>query len=354
MALGIDYGYTQVKAIDLEKTGGEIKILKTGTEPLKLDSSQFDPENVSNSHWIAAIQELMASMKLNPKRIKSTVSGISGNHVNIKQLTTLEMADEELTISLEFEAKKHIPLDGTEAVMDYHILGQNAKELDKIDVLLFATTKNLINQHNGILKDCGFKTGIFDTDPVALVNMYLFNRDLPEDGADVILNIGSQNTTLVVWGQNNPFFTREIHTSGYQFTKAIMDTHNIGYPEAEQMKFELGTSAIKSEEKAPESGSDSPFSIQVAEKTIFTNLTEEIRKSLRYYMKSNPQAFFNNFYLCGGSAPLAGLSEFIAEQLKVKVSLLNPLGKFPECSDIENPYKYGISFGLALRGVENN
>ena len=46
--------------------------------------------------------------------------------------------------------KKHIPLDGTEVIMDYHIIGDNPKEPGKIDVLLIATTKNLINQHHQI------------------------------------------------------------------------------------------------------------------------------------------------------------------------------------------------------------
>ncbi len=352
MALGIDYGYRQVKAIELLKTEQEYTISKIGIQPVQDGEKNFDPENIGSSHWIAAIQNLLIEMKINPKRIKSFVSGISGNHVNIKQLTTLEMENDELTASLEFEAKKHIPLDGTEAVMDYHILGQNTKELDKINVLLFATTKNLINQHNGILQDTGLKAGIYDTDPVALINMYLFNKELPEEGADVILNIGSQNTSLIVWGQQLPLFTREIHNSGYHFTKAVMDAHNIGFFEAEQMKIEQGVTAIETGVKSEET--ESPLSIQVAEKTVFTNLIEEFRKSLRYYMKANPQAFFNNFYICGGSAQLIGLSELIGEQLNVNVSLLNPLEKFQDYSKIENPYQYGVALGLALRGVENN
>ena len=59
---------------------------------------------------------------------------MSGSNVSIQQITTLEMNQEELEQSLEFEAKKHIPLDGTDAIIDYHHLGNNQSELDKINV----------------------------------------------------------------------------------------------------------------------------------------------------------------------------------------------------------------------------
>ena len=51
--------------------------------------------------------------------------------LSVKEITTLEMKEDELLQSLEFEAKKHIPLDGTEPIIDYHIIGQNKNEIDK-------------------------------------------------------------------------------------------------------------------------------------------------------------------------------------------------------------------------------
>ena len=47
---------------------------------------------------------------------------------------TMDMATEELQSALTFEARKHIPMDGTDAVIDFQIFGQNPNEVDKIDV----------------------------------------------------------------------------------------------------------------------------------------------------------------------------------------------------------------------------
>ena len=47
-----------------------------------------------------------------------------------------------------------------------------------------------------------FKKSNFDADPLALLNCYKFNYDSLENNVDVILNIGLQNTTILVYGEN--------------------------------------------------------------------------------------------------------------------------------------------------------
>ena len=122
-----------------------------------------------------------------------------GSSTTIKQIVTLDLGGSELIQSLEFEAKKHIPLDGTEVIMDYHVIGDNVKEAGKIDVLLVATTKNLINQHDQLISEIGFKNrGIFDATPIALANLHTFNKGVPEQGTDVIINIGNANHSVLL------------------------------------------------------------------------------------------------------------------------------------------------------------
>ena len=148
MSIGIDFGFSHVKIVEIEQSENGFSVKKIGSKPILEDLNSFNPENINKANWIAAIHELCQEMNINPNKIKTVTSGLSGKQVSIKQITTLEMETQELTTSLEFEAKKHIPLDGTEVIMDYHIIGDNIKEVGKIDVLLIATTKNLINQNN--------------------------------------------------------------------------------------------------------------------------------------------------------------------------------------------------------------
>ena len=352
MILSIDIGNSYVKIVQSEMNGDKLHILKAGSKFIKTDSKKI-PDSISQSQFVATINELCSELDIVPRKMKNIISGLTGKEASIKQLTTLEMTDEELGESLEFEAKKHIPLDGTEPILDYHIIGQNKEELDKNDILLVATTKNYINKHNDLLKKSGFKPKTFDADPLALMNCYLYSNDLPEDGVDVVINIGDSTTTLMCWGQNHRFFIRELDISGAKFTDAIMKNNDIDYDGAIKLKHEKGLDSIAEEQKDVngEEASD-PLAIKVEQKTIFSNLVDEMRKTLRYYMKTSNQAYFNKFYLCGGSAKMDGLKEYIAGNLNVEIELLNPFEN-TECSlDIENPGQYAVAIGMAIRGLD--
>ena len=196
MITSIDIGNSNVKIVQSELNNNKLHILKAGSKLIANDTKKI-PETISQAQFIATVTDLCKEMGINPRRTKNIISGLTGKEVSIKQLTTLEMNEEDLATSLEFEAKKHIPLDGTEPILDYHIIGQNKEEIDKNDLLLVATTKNYINKHNDIMKKSGFKSNIFDADPLALMNMYLYSNELPEEGVDVLINIGDSTTTLI-------------------------------------------------------------------------------------------------------------------------------------------------------------
>ena len=66
----------------------------------------------------------------------------------------------------------------------------------------------------------------------------------------------------------------------------------------------------------------------------------------------NNQAFFNHFYITGGSSEILGINDFIASALNVKVLTFDPLQKISNDIEIDNPNQYTTALGLALRGLD--
>ena len=90
----------------------------------------------------------------------------------------------------------------------------------------------------------------------------------------------------------------------------------------------------------------------MAEKTIINNLIDDVRKSLRYYAKSNNgNSNFKRLFISGGFAELEGLKELIADELRIETDILNPFNNISCDMKIDNPSKYSIGVGLALRGL---
>ncbi len=346
MITAIDLGYSTVKILQLTGGSSGYTVLNSGSKSISNNLKTYDPEKISKSNWVAAIQDLTKEMGINPKKVKNLITSISGYGVSVKQVSTMEMSEDEMINSLEFEARKHIPLDGSEPVIDFHMLGQDKKELDKSNVLLVSTTKNIVMNHHDIIKEAGFKPGVFDTDTVALTNFYIHNNGFSNDGVDVIIQMGAMYTTLIIWGANQKFFTRELPIAGHHITKAVMKTHGMNYEEAENLKFEKGVDALT--QSTAEEGENA--GIQTEQQTILNNLCDELRKTLRYYMKSNPQAKFNSFHFCGGSTKMIGLKDFISSTLRIDLNPINPFEKITQNQSVENPEIFAIVAGMALRG----
>lgn len=347
MILGLDIGRQYIKSVTVEKQrGGEFKLLSAGMRLVPEQHKAYDPESVNKPLITMAVKELMKQQKLNPKRMRNLVSNINGTNVSVRQIMTMDMANDELYSALTFEARKHIPMDGTDAVIDFQIFGPNPKEVDKIDVGMVACTKRVLSGHLELLKDAGFKPGIVDADPVALTNAYALANDLPEDGVIVLVDIGSVSSTLVVWGQKDSYFTRDIPIGGHHFVKSLSDSRQMDYVPSQDELYRDGITAFSHQNGSPESG------VAVHERNVFDNLVEDIRRSLRYYAKTTNQSFFQKIFLTGGGAATPGLSGFIQEKLSVEVDVFNPLQALigSENQEIPNQVQYCVAVGLAIRG----
>ena len=350
MFVGLDIGRQYVKVVAMNKLKDGFKIIDAGFRLVPDPNQAYDPDKLDTHHWVMAIKELLRQQNLNPKKIKLMATGISGSAASVKQITTMEMPAEELDSAMTFEARKHIPMDGTDAVIDYQILGSNEKEVDKIDIGLVACTKGVLNSHIDLLKESGLKPGVIDVDPIAVTNAFTFVKEMPSDGLAVLLDIGALSSSLVVWGSGQQYFTRELPVGGHQFVQEMIKKNNISYTEAQDLLYKDGVSFIinKNDEK-------NATGLSVAEKSIYDNLIEDMRRSLRFYAKQTGQSFFLKILLTGGAGSTPGLAELISSKLNIETDILNPFEGLEGAEDItlENPSQYALAMGLCIRaGIE--
>ena len=348
MFLGLDIGRQYVKMVTAEKTKDGYRVLDAGSRLVPDANSAFDPEKIDRSHWVMAVRELFKQQSFNPKKAKSLITGIGGSSASIKQITTMEMPSEELESAMTFEARKHIPMDGTDAVIDYQILGSNKQEVDKIDVGLVACTKGTLTNHMDLLKECGLKAGIVDVNPIAMSNAFSFVKNMPEDGLVVMLDIGAVSSGLVVYGINQQFFTRDLPIGSHHFVKEISEKKEIGYTQAQDSLFKEGILASKTQtDDVSKEGS-----VSLAERTVYDSLVEDVRRSLRFYAKQTGQSFFLKIFLSGGGASTPGLAEFVNQKLNIECAVFDPFENIEgkEKLSISNPSQFTTALGLGIRG----
>lgn len=347
LRFGLDIGSHSIKIAIVEKVGPRYRLVKWKCQNLYSGGDRYDPEGPKKSIAVPQMMKIFNELGIVPKRVKRLASCIGGQHVSAKEISSIMQTESEMASSLLLEARKHIPLDGSETVVDYQIMGDDVTDSDKVRVLLVATTRKNYETHQDYLREIELKPGIIDIDSLAALNSYIIHSQMPDEGVVIFLNIGAKRSVLSVYGRKDMFFTRDLPIGGQTFTDELMRIYGIDYEEAEKVKAEQG---MKPDLKMK--NGDGGSSLSVAEKSSFEKLGDEVNRSLRFFVKETGQTVFTHFVLSGGGAMLPGLETYINNKFNLPIELYNPFNQLDSRVPIEaaNPYQMSAAIGLAIRG----
>jgi type IV pilus assembly protein PilM len=343
--VGLDIGTHSIKVAILEKVGNNFRMVKHGIFNIYDQGETFDPEGPKRAVTVPRLLSAFTEMGQTPRKVKHLASAIGGQAVAAKEIKSIQMTDEEMDSSLLLEARKHLPLDGSENIVDYQILGDDPTEAEKVRVLLVAATRKYFQNHLEMLRDIELRPGLVDIDQLAVLNSYVSQNDLPDEGVIISLNVGCKKTTLSVVGRRNFFFTRDIPIAGWVFTQELMKRYGLTYDDAEQTKSLQGMNP-----DLPLASTSEENGLKLAEKGSVEKLGDEINRSLRYYIKESGQTYFQNIHLTGGSAKLPGLEDFFEKKFSLPVSIYNPCTALDTGGkEIYEGAQLAVAVGLALR-----
>lgn len=345
LRVGLDIGSHSIKVVALERgTHRSHRLVHTRCREIYVGAEAYDPEGPKKATVVPLLIEMFYEMGLVPKRIRHLGSAISGLNIAAKEIRSLQLSEDEMASAMLLEARKHLPLDGTESMVDHQILGDDPKEPDKVRVLLAATTKRTFETHLDILREIELNPGVVDIEPLAVLNSYIGSMELPDEGVLVFLNVGCRKTNLSVLGRKDLFFTRDLPIGGYHFTLDIMRDLSMEYRDAENLKTSRG---LRPDVKR---AGESAAALTVTEKSALEKLGEEVSRSLRYYVKETGQGLFVKFVLTGGTAGSKDLQTFLSEKFNLSTETYDPLAQFEGGTTHDNnPWQFAAAAGLALR-----
>lgn len=323
-SIGLDIGTQSIKSVKLKTNANSFELVAFDVE-----ESQLDPVEVLKKIKHAQNADLV------------NIS-FCGSATVIRYVNFLRMNKVELKGALKFEAQKHIPFSVAEVNLDAEILKDDLPE-NKMLVLIAAIKKELILQRIRVLENAGLRPQIIDIDSLALVNAFNFNypkADLAEQKTTCLLNIGSAVTNVNILDNGLVRLSRDIHCGGSNFTKKLMDSFEIDFKAAEEIKI-----------NPPE---DKVNKINACVESVLTNLASEIRTSFDYYESQNTSRVAKIF-LSGGAGRIAGLKEMLSTCLGIPVETWYPFKriKIPDAIDKQRLNKFdgqfNVAVGLALR-----
>jgi type IV pilus assembly protein PilM len=364
---GIDLGQCALKAIRLELIDGQ----PTATaydyieHPKILSQPDADPDQLTRE----ALEKFLERNPLKKDQVAVSIPGQSGLARFVKLPPVEEKKIPEI---VKFEAKQQIPFPLDEVVWDYQKIagGESVAGFAmETEVGLFAMKRDVINRFLSHYQAVKAGVHIVQMAPLALCNFatYEFLRKGGPDGVEgdqvalaegevddtprgkkrcaVVLDIGTDNSNLVITDGGKIIWQRPLPLGGNHFTRALTKEMKLTFAKAEHLK----RNAAKSPELA---------TILRSLRPVLNEFVSEVQRSLGYFTNTHREAHVAYMVGLGNAFRLPGLQKYMAEKLSLDVRKPSRLQRIfgdavlNDPNFTENILTFPIAIGLALQGLE--
>lgn len=332
---GIDIGQCAFKALRVRAVGDKIEAL--AHEYIEHPKILSQPDANRQELVGKALEQFLAKHDVRQDRV---VVGVPGQHT-LSRFTKLPPVEEKkIPEIVQFEAGQQIPFDMDEVVWDWQTF--RTGDAADLEVGIFAMRRELVGEHLQPFVKANIEPVVVQSAPLALYNALLYDGQLTE-GATLVLDIGAQNTDLVV-AEPKSLWTRNIPIGGNNFTEALLKTFKISFAKAESLK---------------RTAASSKYARQIfqAMRPVFADLVAEIQRSMGFYSSTHRGTRITRVVGMGNAFKLPGLQKFLQSNLGLDVVRPSTFSKLSVASAqnapqlIEHLLSFGVSYGLALQGL---
>ncbi|MGE0480477.1 MAG: type IV pilus assembly protein PilM [Phycisphaerae bacterium] len=271
------------------------------------------------------------------------VIGVPGQQT-FARFTKLPPADpKKIPDLVKYEAGQQIPFDMDDVVWDYQVF--QAPESPDIEVGIFAMRKDLIRKYIDAYAAVGITPTAIQSLPAALYNFARFDQPNDEGGATVLIDVGAQNTDLIVVEKNGAW-TRNIPLGGNSFTEALIKAFKLSFSKAENLK---------------RTAASSKYARQIfqAMRPVFAELVAEVQRSLGFYSSTHRDVELTRVLALGNAFRLPGLQKYLENNLTLgggvgKLESFNHVVLAPNINREqfnENVLSLPAAYGLAVQGL---
>ncbi len=352
--VGIDFGTSSVKAVQLKKDKGRI-LLETYGEIALGPYNNLAVSQVSNL-GSEKMSQLLADL-FNEANITTRVGSLAiplrSSLVNMMSLP--DLAADKLEKIIPIEARKYIPVPISEVELDWWIIpkkifNQAGEEHRRtVEVLVVAIHKDTIKQYEEIVKLAEFQPAFFEIETFSAIRAVFAG----EMQAVVMLDIGAATSKLSIIDYG---VVRQSHTIGkgsQDITLAISRSLGVDFAKAEEIKRRVG---LVESVGLPSTATGEDAQIRNTVSTIVEYIFSEANKVISAY-QNRERRVVTKVVIIGGGGLLKGLLDLAKTNFEATVVLGEAFAKVEYPAFLDKVLKetgpgFAVATGLALRHLE--
>jgi len=333
---GLDIGTTAIRVVQLHGSGQLKSLVRYAYVPV--DSKIVMSDSKADQQRLAqVIKELVDQAHLSTRNV---AVGVPSQRVFTAVVDFDRLPPNELSKAIRYQADSLIPTPLEKSKIDWVVIGDSPKDKTKVEVLLSSVENDFVEQRLDLLESIGLDVVAFEPDNLALTRALISAEGVQPQ---MVLDIGSKSTDLVVTMNGAPRLTRSIPTGAEAIVRSAAQNLNIDDKQARQFVFKFGMGKDKLEGR-----------IYEAIISTVDLLTSEIDKSIKFFQSRYVETPVSRIVVTGGASALPEFPLYLANKFGIEVEIGNAWRNVSFAPERQNELlavsnHFGVAAGLAER-----
>jgi type IV pilus assembly protein PilM len=328
--IALDIGTDSIKMLQLDESNGGLIARACGQWQFPMVIS--DPDQ-RKEMIVEAVREMLQRGDFKGRR---SVSSLSGDDVDIKNVRLNSASGQELEKALQWEAQDRFAFDVAPDRLKYLNAGQvrNGAET-RNEIIMLAASEKSVEEHLDMLGAMGLEPNHIYPEPIAVFRMAQrsLRRQADRDTVSVILDLGARATRVIVARGRQIVFIKVIDIGGRAFDDAVAAQLSLDLSDAVELRTRVMQEHAKSlsgnrksdREDSEETRSDVDWTIRDAVRGKVEELAREIALCLRYCSVTFRGLRPNSVLLSGGEVYDPAVMELLNDYLGIECNMSQPL-----------------------------
>ncbi|MDR9404712.1 MAG: type IV pilus assembly protein PilM [Halothece sp. Uz-M2-17] len=314
------------------------------------DGKIIDPPTLAD-----LIKETLSENNIKAKSVAAAVP-MRDSMLNLIPVPA-ELSEQELRdVVLNQEAGLYLPYPIEEVDLDYQKLGYFPDEdgIEKVQVLLISTRREVTDTYLDIFEQqVGLRIDALEINTLALIRTIREQlRQYPSQEAVVLVDIEFDNTELAIVVDGVPEFNRTIPIGTYQLQSALSRAMRLppsrNIETLQEMTLPISDKYAKEETTPLNPGMN-------ALQRVLGELTDEVRRSVDYYLNQSEGMEVVQMLLAGPGAGIGQVDAFFNQRLNIPTTQIDPVEALSLETEIDFKSSQrpglGTVLGLALKEI---
>lgn len=350
--VGIEINSQKINIAQIAKQGQQYKLIKNVSADIP-DGVYEDGEIVDTLTLSELIKDTLKNNKISAKKVSTAVPMREAIIRVIPVPAELDEAELKDMV-LVHEAGMHLPYPREEVDLDYAKLGYFMDEdgIEKVNVLLVATKREITDLYTEIFKQAELEIGVLEINSFALIRTIREQlRSFGSKEAVVLVDLEFDSTEIAIIVEGVPQFSRTVPIGTYQM--------RAGFSQAMNLPATGGTEILHDIDVLTGIGDSGDIDLskiesgQAALLKVLGELTEELSRSINFYINQSEDLEIAQLLLAGPGAGINQVDEFFTQKLNLPTMKVDPIASLGlnVSQDIapKNRPGLGIVLGLGIR-----